>query len=185
MAAHAHLSINFDNTHDCEDQCACSNPDAYLADNDCHCNQGYSGNGLTCLVLFFFYFHFFLTPNPNPNLLMTCLAINYCTEDTHGCSDVCNVTGPGTFDCLFTDPLATLSGKTCICPNGYSGNGRNCSGNHIFPTFEFSFIFPSLKKFLMDGKILFLTGNLQWSSMQIILNVKYFVHKKIHQIKPF
>jgi hypothetical protein len=108
-------SINqcVDNTHDCEDQCvytgpgtyqcACSNPDAYLADNDCHCNQGYSGNGLTCL------------------------AISYCTEDTHGCSDVCNVTGPGTFDCLCTDPLATLSGKTCICPNGYSGNGRNCT----------------------------------------------------------
>jgi hypothetical protein len=115
-------SINqcVDNTHDCEDQCACSNPDAYLADNDCHCNQGYSGNGLTCLgIIFFAIFIFFL--------LMTCLAINYCTEDTHGCSDVCNVTGPGTFDCLCTDPLATLSGKTCICPNGYSGNGRNCT----------------------------------------------------------
>jgi hypothetical protein len=145
--------------------------------------QGYSGNGLTCL------------------------AINYCTEDTHGCSDACNVTGPDTFDCLCTDLLATLSGKTCICPNGDSGNGRNCTGNHIFPTFKFIFIFlfygdyfnncvfffftffvffiyPSLKKFLMYGKILFLMGNLLGSSMQIILNgrknlfQKNFTHKK-------
>jgi hypothetical protein len=90
MAAHAHLSINvltIPMTAKTSVPVVTPMPILQIMITTV---QGYSGNGLTFL------------------------AINYCTEDTHGCSDVCNVTGPGTFDCLCTDPLATLSGKTCM-----------------------------------------------------------------------
>jgi hypothetical protein len=102
-----------DNTNGCYDtckylgpglyECICLDPNAVLVDGtSCSCKSGYSGNGL--------YY----------------TAINYCTGGNNGCSDICNYTSPGTYESLCSDPLTQLFGTDCICPTGYTSNGKIC-----------------------------------------------------------
>lgn len=84
--------------------CVCLAPFTFLdADRfHCDCLQGYSGSGLSC------------TP------------INQCADNTHGCQDLCNYTGPGDFECLCQNPNAYIVGKSCVCNTGYQGDGIVC-----------------------------------------------------------
>jgi hypothetical protein len=62
----------------------------------------------------------------------THLVINQCEDKTHGCQDSCQFIEPGIYQCLCDDLNAHVYDFKCICNQGYSGDGNECTGKWIF-----------------------------------------------------
>ena len=115
------------NTHNCPDDANCTNTNGSFT---CECRNGFTWDGENCtgtcnqLTLL----KFDGTSSPHrihwgklPKLTMSLFAvpdINECTTNTHNCHDNANCTN-------------TNGSFACECWNGFTGDGKNCTGNQF------------------------------------------------------
>jgi len=128
-------------THNCSNLATCTNiPGSFT----CKCNDGYEGNGTSCIgnqlfffrflsiyLFFFFFFVFWYF-----NFFWKKLDVNECSTNNGGCDSQAKCTN-------------TIGSFTCKCNSGYSGDGFSCYGiiRFFLSIFIISFILSFIQFF--------------------------------------
>ena len=103
-------------SHDCNENATCVNTAGHFK---CSCNKGFKGDGKTCsgiiYVLLYNLVHVYKLPSDFISFCIVQLGIDECQDGSHDCNeDATCVNTAGHFN--------------CSCNNGFSGDGKTCSG---------------------------------------------------------
>ena len=113
-------------SHVCDVNANCTNT---VGSHNCTCKEGFTGNGRSCsgTVKFTLLSHKATDNQRSINFKSLCrlffIDIDECSNGSHVCDVNANCTN-------------TVGSHNCTCKEGFTGNGRSCSGTLNLPVFH-------------------------------------------------